>query len=146
MKIYFTNGFISVIKDLIKSKHHANIEKIIIDNVLKKDFNSVRFLGSRILAGDNVNSLFIKKRIAELNKDKRGGYRLYAWLLIRQDNIYIVHIHPKTGKYGVDNISKKKKSELINTYKQAKKDNELIEVSLLNDKIINSKTKKQILG
>lgn len=145
MKIYFTNEFITILTQLSKSKHHKNIEQSLINDIFTQNIETIAQKGIKRLNKSGNNSVFIRKRIADINKGKSGGYRLYAMIIFNENGVYILYIHSKTGKNSSSNLTNQKQKELTKTYKQAKKDNEFIEVSLLNDKIVNSETKKQIL-
>ena len=143
MKIFFTTEFINIVLDLLKSKNHKDIEIELISNLFNKSIDTI-ISGIDRLSGDGKNSLFIKKRIGHKHKGKSSGYRIYAWVIIKDNDLFIMYIHPKTGKYKKVNVSLEKKKELVKTYKQAKQNNEFIEVCLSENKIINCETKMQI--
>ncbi len=52
-------------------------------------------------------SPYIKKRLGG-----RGGFRVYFLLLIKNDSLYLMFVHPKTGVYGADNINDESKAQL----------------------------------
>ncbi len=143
MNIYLSKEFIRLASNLLKVKAHSDIEKILIESLFNKSLRDIK-TGIARLKGNINDSFFLKKRIAQKGKGKSSGYRLYAWLIVVDNNLYLLYIHPKTGKYAQINISKPKQSELIETFQQTNTNNEFIKVCLFENKIIDCKTKTQI--
>ncbi|MCA1751476.1 MAG: hypothetical protein ABR572_12755 [Cryomorphaceae bacterium] len=50
---------------------------------------------------------YIKKRLAG-----SGGFRFYFLLIIKNDSVYLMFVHPKTGPHGADNITDESKAYL----------------------------------
>ncbi len=51
---------------------------------------------------------FIKKRLAG-----RGGYRVYVLAVVREERVYLGFVHPKTGRYGADNVTTVRKAAIL---------------------------------
>jgi len=143
MNIYLSEEFIKLLSNLLKVKAHSNIEKILIESLFNKSLEKLN-TGIVRLKGNINDSFFLKKRIAQKGKGKSSGYRLYAWLIVVDNNLYLLYIHPKTGKYAQININKEKQAELIETFKQKHTTNEFIKVCLSENKIINCENRMQI--
>lgn len=144
MDIYMNDEFISVVKSLIKSKDHSDCENVLINSVYSADINQIKS-GALKLGGSN-DTPFLRKRIKTANKGASSGYRLYFWLFIKDDDIYLLYIHPKTGKNQQSNISTDKRKELVKTFKNCR-DNELFiqtELSKKKDKIVYRNTENHI--
>lgn len=72
---------------LIKKKPYRSLEQDIIDYFFNKP-------SSELLSGTRLNNSdtapYIKKRL-----DGKGGYRFYYLILIRDDRLYLMFVHPK---------------------------------------------------
>jgi len=150
MEFYFTERFIDEFKKIIKAKEHKNLENCFIEEIFKKTFDEILKTGASRQSGDNNNSAYIKKRIGKLNSGKRGGYRSYIMILIKNKELYFIFIHPKAGRRSMVKLDSNEEQKIIKKFKSEKKLKNLIRVELLNaadnnpdktDKIINSETK-----
>jgi len=97
------------------------------------------------LGGDPNKSPFIRKRINSEGTGKSGGYRLYFWILIEDENIYLLFIHPKSGRRSGTNITTEKQKELVKTFTTLRAQNGFHSAKLnkASTKIICVKTKKE---
>lgn len=91
-------------------------EKLIAKNSYKTlaDETITYFFGKstpELTSGTRLNhsevSPYIKKRLGG-----RGGFRFYYLLLIQNDSLYLMFVHPKTGVFGADNITDGSKAQL----------------------------------
>ena len=118
MIVYAINEFKDEFENLIQHKSYKNLEEEIINYFfLDKDLSDIQS-GVR-LNNDDVRP-YIKKRIAG-----RGGYRIYFFLLIKDENVYLIYVHPKTGKFGKDNVDDKTKAYLYKRVLESIKDSDV---------------------
>ncbi len=72
---------------------------------------------------------YIKKRI-----NGRGGFRFYFLLIIKDENLYLMFVHPKTGSLGYENITDKSKAYLYKKILECIKTKDLLELTLNSEK------------
>ena len=95
----------------------------------------------------NVNQLLSGKRLNHNNKapyiKKRlngsGGFHVYFLLLIKNESLYLMYIHPKTGTLGGRNITDESKTALYKKMYLAIESNDLFELKVLDNKLIFKK-------
>lgn len=101
MKIFCIPEFKSEYDKLVKKKSYSSIEETLFDFFNGKNINDLR-------TGTNLSTYpdipFVKKRL-----QGRGGFRIYYFLLIKDDNVYLSFLHPKTGPLGIQNLKDWKK-------------------------------------
>lgn len=149
MQVYLSEEFIYEVNKILKSNSHADCEQAVIESIYLSTLNQIKQTGSpKRLGGDPVKSPFIRKRISVKNNGKSSGYRLYFWLKITEQNVYLLFIHPKTGKRSKSNISPEKQKQLVKTFVELNKTNGFIPSKLnkSNNKIIHGKTENIIFG
>lgn len=97
MRLYCLEDFKDAVEKLSKNKSHATLQQSIIDYFCDKQIEDVR-------SGINLNNSevapYIKKRL-----DGSGGYRIYYLVVIKNDCLYLMYVHPKTGAGGSPNIT-----------------------------------------
>lgn len=145
MKLFFTQEFIDEVNLILKTNSHSDCELSLIESVFNKTLDEIKNTGTKRLGGDPNKNPFLRKRIETLNSGKSSGYRLYLWVFYTENNVYLLFIHPKTGRRSGTNLTTEKQKELVKTFKQNRDNNTFIEVEL-NDKkkIINFISKKEI--
>ncbi|MCE7063820.1 hypothetical protein [Dyadobacter sp. CY326] len=76
---------------------------------------------------------FLKKRL-----NGSGGFCAYYYIVIKDDCLYLAFVHPKTGKYGMNNISDEYKRLLAKEVLEAIKSKAFykVEVSEVKSQII----------
>ena len=84
--------------------------------------------GTRLNNSDTTP--YIKKRL-----NGSGGFRVYFLLIIKDENVYLMFIHPKTGSMGYDNITDISKVSLYKKVLECIKTNNLYIVSLENNQL-----------
>jgi len=105
----------------------------LINSKLKKSYNSIEkdvinyFFGKTVQelsSGTRLNNSsetpYIKKRI-----NGKGGFRFYFLLIIKDENLYLMFVHPKTGSLGVENITDESKAYLYKKVLECIKNEEL---------------------
>lgn len=130
MKIFCLAEF-KVEFDKLKSKNSYNsIESDIIDYFFNK---SVQDLCSGIRLNNSSTIPYIKKRI-----NGGGGFRFYFLVAIKDENLFLMFVHPKTGSLGYENITDESKAYLYKKVLESIKTKELLEV------ILNAESKNLI--
>lgn len=98
MNIFCLKEFQNAIDALKRKNSYQDVESAIYDHFHAKS-------ESELLTGIRLNlddlTPYLKKRLKG-----RGGYRIYYLLIIRDENVYLMGIHPKTGKLGKSTLDK----------------------------------------
>lgn len=147
MIVFVTEEFLSELKLISKDKSHSSCESFLIDSIFNKSIDEIKNIGTKRLGGQADKNPFLRKRIGSENYGKSSGYRLYFWLFIVEENVFLLFIHPKTGRRSASNITIEKQKDLVKTFKEYRYTNRFLEVELDDEKsrIVFSKTKKKIL-
>lgn len=96
----FKNAF-----DKLKSKNsYKTLEQDTIDYFFNKSAQELSS-GTRLNHCDQVP--YLKKRMGG-----RGGFRFYYLIMIKNDAVYLMFVHPKTGVFGAENITDESKALL----------------------------------
>lgn len=96
MKLFCIEEFKTQYEKCIKNKSYKDLPKELSDYFREKTTEQLK---SGTLLNRSSKYPYIKKRIAG-----SGGYRIYYLIVILGDKIILGFVHPKTGKFGVDNI------------------------------------------
>lgn len=104
MKVFCLEDFKREFEKLVRKSTYKSIEKDIIDHFFDKDIQQL-CAGTR-LNGSNETP-YIKKRVKG-----SGGWRFYYLAVIKDNCIYLMFFHPKTGSEGSDNIKDDFKASL----------------------------------
>jgi hypothetical protein len=146
MNIFVTEEFISEVKFITKSKSHSDCEFDLIESIYNKSIDEIKNIGTKRLGGLPDKNPFLRKRVGSENKTKSEGYRLYFWLLIEDENVFLMFIHPKTGRRSATNITTDKQKELVKTFKNYRDQGKFILTELNKDgkKIVFSKSKSEV--
>ena len=122
MKIFCLADF-KVEFEKLKSKNSYNsIESDVIDYFFNK---SVQDLSAGTRLNNSSETPYIKKRI-----NGKGGFRFYFLLIIKDENLFLMFVHPKTGSLGYENITDESKAYLYKKVLECIKTKELFEVNL----------------
>jgi len=138
MKVFCLTEFKDEFEKLLKSNSYKDLEKQIIDFFFGKKPDEFFGTGRRLNGTNEIP--FIKMRL-----EGRSGYRFYYLLIIKNDELYLMFLHPKTGPNKADNITKDFKKIIYNAVLIAIKDNNLFEVSVSNSKLQFKKISSKIL-
>lgn len=97
MKILCLEDFKFEFEKLKNKKTYRDLEGTVIDYFFDKPID-------RMMSGVRLNNSndvpYIKKRLSG-----SGGYRLYFLLLVKDERLVLMFIHPKTGSMGSSNIT-----------------------------------------
>lgn len=97
MVIYCVEDFKILVERYKKKAAYRNIEPELIEFLFDK---TIEELKAGTCLNNNSEIPYIKKRI-----NGSGGYRLYYLIMIKDDNLYLMYIHPKTGPFAASNLS-----------------------------------------
>lgn len=136
MEIYSLEDFKVEFEKLISKKSYVNFQQEIIDYFFTKNVSEL-CSGTRLNNSDSYP--YIKKRLGG-----RGGFRCYFLLIIKDEKLYLMYAHPKTGSMGSDNITDESKTYLYKKVLKCIKSNELYQLKLSEsrDEIIFSKVQE----
>lgn len=104
MKVFCLEDFKREFEKLVRKSTYKSIEKDIIDHFFEKDIQQL-CAGTRLNASNETP--YIKKRVKG-----SGGWRFYYLAVIKDNRIYLMFFHPKTGSEGSDNIKDDFKASL----------------------------------
>jgi hypothetical protein len=104
MLIFCLEDFKIQFEKLKKKNSYASIEKDIIDYFFDKEINHL-ISGTRL--NNSEDTPYIKKRL-----NGSGGFRVYFLLVIKNEKLYLMFLHPKTVSLGFDNITDESKALL----------------------------------
>lgn len=128
MKVYCLVEFKNQFEKLKKNNSYKDLEKDIISNFFGK--NTKDFFGNGARLNGTNDAPFIKKRIAG-----SSGWRFYYLLLIKDDRIYLMYLHPKTGSDGASTTTKEYEKSLYNEVLSCIKSNDLYTVTVSGNKL-----------
>lgn len=105
MKVYCTAEFREILEKLSRKKPYSTL----MAQVMAQYCNTTY---ARACTGDPLsvfpNAIYLKKRL-----EGGGGYRVYVLGIVKDDAIYLVYVHPKTGPDALANVSMEKKKALL---------------------------------
>jgi hypothetical protein len=133
MKLFCLEDFKVEFEKLISKKAYNKLEQDLINYFSDK---SAQELCSGTRLNNSDQTPYIKKRIKG-----SGGYRFYYLLILKDESLYFMFVHPKTGPRGASNIDDKSKAFLYKKLLKCIKTNDLYNVELddVNKKIIFTK-------
>jgi hypothetical protein len=105
MEVFCLEDFKKEVEKLSKNNSYGTLEPELIAYFFNKTIDELR---NGTILNNSLENAFIKKRL-----EGSGGFRVYYYLIIRKGCLYLMYVHPKTGKYGCDNISPKEKKDLL---------------------------------
>ena len=117
MTIYCIESFKNALEKLGKKKPYKSLEQEIISYFFNRPATEL-ISGTRL--NNSISEPYIKKRL-----EGSSGYRLYFLILVKNDNLYLMFVHPKTGPDGADNIDDNHKAYLYKNVLQCIRDQDL---------------------
>ncbi|MBB6126952.1 hypothetical protein [Mucilaginibacter lappiensis] len=137
MNIYCLERFKVEFEKLKNKKPYKNLEPELIEYFFDKECAAL-CNGTRL--NNSSTEPYIKKRL-----DGAGGYRTYYLIVIKDDCLYLMFVHPKTGPDGAENITPESKAAIYKDVLECIKSKDLYELSLPKDKssIIFEKVKEE---
>jgi len=134
MTILCLEDFKVQFEKLKKKNSYSSIEEDIIEYFFDKEIQQL-ISGTRLNNSDDTP--YIKKRL-----NGSGGFRIYFLLVIKNGNVYLMFLHPKTGSLGYENITDDSKALLYKKVLECIKTNNLYEVIVENNKLVFKKSKR----
>ncbi len=122
MNIYCLDDFKVVFEKLNSKKSYNTIESDLIEYFFDK---SVEELSSGTRLNNSDDTPYIKKRLRG-----SGGFRCYFLLIIKNESIYLMFVHPKTGSKGSENITDESKAYLYKKVLECIKSEDLYKLTL----------------
>ncbi len=104
MDLYCLDDFKVEFERLNSKKSYKTLEQDLINYFFEKTSQDL-CSGTRLNNSDDTP--YIKKRLKG-----RGGYRCYYLLIIKNNSLYLMFVHPKTGSMGAENITDESKAYL----------------------------------
>ena len=122
MDIYCLDDFKVEFEKLNSKKSYNTIETDLIEYFFNK---SVQELSSGTRLNNSDNTPYIKKRIRG-----SGGFRCYFLLIIKNESLYLMFVHPKTGSKGTENMTDETKAYLYKKVLDCIKSEDLYKLTL----------------
>lgn len=122
MKIFCLEDFKVEFEKLKKKNSYSSIEGDIIKYFFEKEIAQL-MSGTRLNNSDETP--YIKKRL-----NGSGGFRIYFLLVIKDENLYLMFIHPKTGSLGYENITDESKALLYKRVLESIKTKSFYEITV----------------
>jgi hypothetical protein len=116
---------------LKKKNSYSSIETDIIEYFFDKNIQEL-ISGTRL--NNSETSPYIKKRLKG-----SGGFRVYFLLIIKDQDLCLMFLHPKTGSMGYENITDHSKTLLYKKVLEFIKSKNLFTVTVENKKLIFAK-------
>lgn len=109
MLFYCLEDFKSEFDKLKKNNSYRDLESDLCKFLFSEDkeLNSFKKIGSNL--NNNLQVPYIKCRIKG-----SGGYRIYFLLIVKDERLFLLFVHPKTGAMGATNITTDFKKGLYN--------------------------------
>ena len=104
MEIFCLEDFKIEFEKLTSKRSYKILQQEIINYFFNK---TVEELCSGTRLNNSDETPYIKKRLGG-----RGGYRAYFLLIVKDERLYLMFVHPKTGSMGSDNINDESKAYL----------------------------------
>jgi hypothetical protein len=133
MTILCIEDFRAQFEKLMRKNAYSSIEEDIIKYFFDKDIHHLTS-GTRLNNSDDTP--YIKKRL-----NGSGGFRIYFLFIIKNEKVYLMFIHPKTGSLGYENITDESKALLYKKVLECIKTNNLYEVTVDNMKLVFKNSK-----
>lgn len=131
MTILCLEDFKIQFEKLKKKNSYSSIERDVIDYFFNKE---IHHLTSGIRLNNSDDTPYIKKRL-----NGSGGFRVYFLLVIKNEKLYLIFLHPKTGSLGFENITDESKALLYKKALESIRTNNLYIVSVENNKLTFTK-------
>jgi hypothetical protein len=122
MDIFCLEDFKVEFEKLKGKKSYSSIE----DDIIKYFFGkNAQELSSGVRLNNSSETPYIKKR-----KNGSGGFRFYYLLIIKDEKLYLMFVHPKTGALGSENITDESKAYLYKKVLDSIISNDLYQLTL----------------
>lgn len=122
MTIFCLEEFKIEFEKMMRKNSYQTLEQDLIDYFYNK---SIEELCSGTRLNNSEQTPYIKKRL-----NGSGGFRCYFLLIIKNDCLYLMFVHPKTGSLGYDNITDESKAALYKKVLTCIEVNDLYKVTL----------------
>jgi hypothetical protein len=126
MDLYCLEDFKVEFEKLNSKKSYKTIEKDLINYFFDKSSQELSS-GTRLNNSDVIP--YIKKRLRG-----SGGFRCYYLLIIKDDALYLMFVHPKTGSRGSENITDESKAYLYKKVLECIKSEDLYKLTVNESK------------
>ncbi len=128
LAVFCIHDFKSEIEKLRRKNSYSDIEQQIINYFFDKKADD---LFSGVLLNNNHEIPYIKKRLGGSAK-----YRAYYYMVIKNNCLYLMYVHPKTGSLGIDNLNTQHIRQLYKNVLEAIKSNQVFRVTHENNKLV----------
>lgn len=131
MEIFCLEDFKVEFDKLKKKNSYSSIESDIISYFFDKELSQL-MSGTRLNNSDETP--YIKKRL-----NGSGGFRIYFFVFVKDEKIYLMFIHPKTGSLGYENITDESKALLYKKVLESIKTNNLYKITVDKNNLVFKK-------
>ncbi len=135
MKVFCLENFKEEFCKLKGKKAYKTLESDIIKYFFHKD---IAELNSGTRLNQNAEAPYIKKRI-----NGSGGFRFYFLILLKEENLYLMFVHPKNGPDGSSNITDESKALLLKKVHDSIINGDLLNVEVVDKTLFFKKNEKK---
>lgn len=122
MELFCLEDFKVEFEKLKSRNSYKTIEQEIISYFFDKTLDQLHS-GTRL--NHSKDAPYIKKRLGG-----RGGFRIYFLLVIKNESLYLMFVHPKTGSQRAENITDESKAYLYKKVLECIQSEDLYKMSL----------------
>lgn len=115
MNYYTTSSFRHTVVRLTKKSKdgYSTVVTDICKALQDMPDNIVRDTNDRIKVFDEYRIVKLRLPNSGLKLSKSNGFRLIYWVSMKHDNMVLLHIYPKRGPQGIENIDDKEYDRLL---------------------------------
>lgn len=127
MKFFSITALRNDVEKYLKKDVYSNCKMDLCNLFIGKNIQEISSLPRLILPAPNF--YYIKSRVqnSNLNKGKRGCYRLYFYVDTKSECIYLIGFYPKTGTYGREDLTRTEEKIMIEAFVNERENGTLVE-------------------
>lgn len=122
MTVFCISQFKDEFDKLSTKKAYSDLEANIVDYFFNTTIDAIK---TGDLLNNSKDAPYIKKRLSG-----SGGYRIYYLVIVKDDNVYLMNVMPKTGPNGAANFKADYIKKLYKIVIECIKNKDLYEVTL----------------
>lgn len=112
MRCFFQDSFIKEVKKLLKKNSYGDCEKALIKSIFNRPFEELKTSWSANRLNADAKNPIAKLRL-NYKSGKSSSYRLYIFVIVKDEKLYFAYLYPKTGKYGRFALNSNEETRII---------------------------------
>ena len=145
MQFFFQQTFIDSVQKLLKKKSYRDCEAALIKSIFNLSDEDIFSISEAYRLNPSGKNPISKLRVAS-DRGKSSSYRLYIFVIVKNEKVHFGHLYPKTGPKGKEVLTSSEEREIIKSLLEEAKLKTTREVFLDfgKQKICFVKTKKTV--